>query len=180
MEENNNKNQQTINIDFAENEQNNKNQSDSIDSQSVMKDEDLNTVIAEEKPKKRRGNPQNLTSKNYWATRTKEEMQEIGRKGGKASALSNLRKKTIREIVQAIGDMPVNDKAEVKITYNTAMMLKQYVKAVQGDTKSVELILRVIGCLTNQDPVKVQQILQISFDKDNQTIDVTPEEPDKE
>lgn len=179
MEENNNKNQQTINIDFAENEQNNKNQSDSIDSQSVIEEEKEKTATDQQK-KKKRGNPQNLIkTKGQFSTLDKQRMHEIAVKGAQASAAAKLRNKKLREIAEVIGNMPVSKKADAD-TYNVALIKQQYKKALQGDTRATELIMKLLGALNPVEQVQIQQVLSISFDKDNQTIDVTPEEPDKE
>lgn len=95
----------------------------SNDNQSVIEEPKIKADINEEKPKKRRGNPQNLTSKGYFATLTKEQMQEIGRKGAEASNKVQAKNRKIREIARIIGNTLVDPKNPKSKTYNEALVV---------------------------------------------------------
>ena len=90
---------------------------------------------------------------------TEEQQREFARKGGKASAEARKKKKTFREIVQMIGDLPVKDEKLLKdlkklgidideedITYSFLVNFSQFYKAIKSrDTKSAEYLRDTIG-----------------------------------
>lgn len=99
-------------------------------------------------------NNQNLIS---LATRTTEEKREIGKKGGKASGEARRKKKSFRELISMISDLPVTDSKLSKqleemgikkedITYGLLVNFAQFQKAIkEKDTRSAEYIRDTLG-----------------------------------
>lgn len=98
-------------------------------------------------------NPQNLIPQNK---RTPEERREIARKGQIASTEAKRRKKTFREVMEALLEKEVLDKNGNKIDLLTAISAKQIEKAGKGDTKAFEVIRDTIG----QKPVERVEITE--------------------
>lgn len=97
-------------------------------------------------------------TKNLIPIKTSEEAREKGRKGGKASGETRRRKQTFQLVIQALLDMPLNEKAAEKIkaafpeladdviNYRDAINIKQLEKAiVDGDLSSAIFIRDTAG-----------------------------------
>lgn len=79
---------------------------------------------------------------------TAKEAREKGRKGGIASGKARREKKALREIVEnALATLvkAKQDGKDVQIPAKEAMVLKQVQKALKGDNKSLELLLKLSG-----------------------------------
>lgn len=87
---------------------------------------------------------------------TTEEQRAIAKKGGKASVVSRRKKRTVKELFRAIGDLPVN---EAKIrqqldkmgiprdeqTWEMAVACSALVKAMRTDNpKMLEFVLELL------------------------------------
>lgn len=95
-------------------------------------------------------NEQNLIPNSE---RTQSELREITRKGGVASGRSRRRKKTLREIAQAMGSAEVNVKktaSELKKigmdnSYDCAVVLALYQRAMKGNVRAIEVLAGMLG-----------------------------------
>ena len=98
-------------------------------------------------------NSKNLISNNE---RTPEELREMTRKGGIASGESRRRKKTLREQMEMLLSLPVQDEAtkafieslgieSEEVNNALAITLSMYQEALKGNTKAFELIRDTIG-----------------------------------
>lgn len=99
---------------------------------------------------------ENLRPQN---TRTKEEQREISRKGGIASGKARRRKKTFREIGEALVEASMREGerfnldelerlAELKganLSVKELMFFQQVQKALDGDTKAFEIVRDTMG-----------------------------------
>ena len=72
--------------------------------------------------------------------RTTEEQREIAKNGGKASGVARRRKRDMRTAIRAILDGKHNDKTGVE-----AMAAALFERALQGDPRAVELVLKLAG-----------------------------------
>lgn len=79
---------------------------------------------------------------------TSEEATRNGRKGGIASGKARRERKTIRELVEKALDTIIKTKQngkDVEMTAKEAIVLKQLQKALHGDIKSAEMLIKHIG-----------------------------------
>ena len=90
---------------------------------------------------------------------TPEERREWGRKGGIASGEVTRKKKAMRETLEILLDMPLNNKkcysvdditnfAQLKgknVTVETAILIRQIQKAMSGDLASAEFLRDTSG-----------------------------------
>ena len=86
-----------------------------------------------------------------------EERKRLGSLGGIASGKKRREKRTWKEITNALLDTPLKDgqvdekiqslasAKGLNVTAQTAIVLKQVVKAINGDNKAAEFILTVSG-----------------------------------
>ena len=88
-----------------------------------------------------------------------EEVRELGRKGGIASGEAKRKKKAMRETLEILLDMPLQNKkcydvediqsfAQLKgknISVETAILIKQIQKALQGDLPAAEFVRDTSG-----------------------------------
>ena len=98
-------------------------------------------------------NEQNLKPQN---TRTKSEQREIAKSGGKKSGQSRRKRKAIKEQLELLMSLPVQDekiKAKVEtlgiedknIDNQMLITVALFQKALKGDTKAIELIRDTLG-----------------------------------
>ena len=92
-----------------------------------------------------------------------EERKRLGSLGGIASGKKRREKRTWKEITNALLDTPLKDgqvdekiqslasAKGLNVTAQTAIVLKQVVKAINGDNKAAEFILTVSGGLTENE-----------------------------
>lgn len=106
-----------------------------------------------------RGNVNNLKK-----TLTAEEARELGRKGGKKSGEVRAAKKTMRETLSLLLDLPLKsgdlkDLEKIKslaglsgqnVTVQTALLLAQLKKALAGDNKAFSAIIEIINAPNEQ------------------------------
>ena len=89
-------------------------------------------------------------------TPSTEEAREIGAKGGRASGESRRRKKTLREQMEMLLSLPVQDEqtrdfieslgiSREEVNNALAITLSMYQEALKGNTKAFELIRDTIG-----------------------------------
>jgi hypothetical protein len=102
---------------------------------------------------------------NLKIIRTESEAREKGKKGGIASGESRRRKKTLKELMNSIATMPLQDgkltdidkikslaSAKGKnITVEEAFVLKLTQKALSGDYKAMRLWVELMGEDTSKD-----------------------------
>lgn len=99
-------------------------------------------------------NEQNLTP--FTSGQSREEAVKNGAKGGRASGESKRRKKTLREQMEMLLSLPVQDPATKdfieslgidtnEINNALAITLSMYQEALKGNTKAFELIRDTIG-----------------------------------
>ena len=82
--------------------------------------------------------------------RTKDEQREIARKGGIASGESRRRWRTLRQIAEMLADetlpVPQPDGTTKTLTYDVAMIQRQYQKAIaEGDTQAAKFLTNLLG-----------------------------------
>lgn len=82
--------------------------------------------------------------------RTKDEQREIARAGGKASGEARRRKRTLRQIAEMLADetlpVPQPDGTTKTLTYDVAMIQRQYQKAIaEGDTQAAKFLTNLLG-----------------------------------
>lgn len=104
-------------------------------------------------------NEQNLKPRNL----TSEEATELGRKGGIASGKSRREKKQMKETLELLLSLPLNNGedydieqlqnfADIKdknITVNAAILIKQVQKALKGDNNAINFIRDMVEPKTN-------------------------------
>lgn len=87
--------------------------------------------------------------------RTKEEQREIAKKGGKASGEARRRKRDLKKAFEALLEKNYKDAKGNEISGAEALAMKQFEKALNGDTKAFETIRDTAG----QKPVdKIEQL----------------------
>lgn len=85
-----------------------------------------------------------------------EEARRNGRKGGLASAAARKKKKTIRETLMALRDMPVEDSsyktflkkngvADNEMTYGVLISMSIIKGAFRGNSQMTQLLLKSLG-----------------------------------
>lgn len=126
--------------------------------------------------KKDRPQNKNLIS---LATRTKEERQEIGRKGGLKSGESRKARKTLKESILAMMTQELDPKKLEEMGIDTATLNGDYTmqnavisamfrEALNGDTKAAQLLRDTI----DEAPTTRQEVRQEIISKDDlKTID---------
>ena len=88
--------------------------------------------------------------------RTKEEQKEITQKGGIASGVARRRKRSMREVLKMLKDMPVKDRKIIAqlqaagiddkdMTIGAAMAFSAIVHAMKGNGQMMKLVLDVMG-----------------------------------
>ena len=82
--------------------------------------------------------------------RTKDEQREIATAGGKASGEARRRKRTLRQIAEMLADetlpVPQPDGTTKTLTYDVAMIQRQYQKAItEGDTQAAKFLINLLG-----------------------------------
>ena len=110
-----------------------------------------------------------------------DKQREIRSMGGKASGEAKRRKKAIRETVKAVAAMGVPDKtlkelrqagiSEEDATYQTAIVLKMFHEAMNGNVTAFNAIVNASGEVVNRheltgkdgEPLKVEK--QMSMDE---------------
>lgn len=110
-----------------------------------------------------------------------DKQREIRSMGGKASGEAKRRKKAIRETVQAVAAMGVPDKtlkelrqagiSEEDATYQTAIVLKMFHEAMNGNVTAFNAIVSASGEVVNRheltgkdgEPLQVEK--QMSMDE---------------
>lgn len=97
-----------------------------------------------------------MAGKENLRTPSTEEAREIGRKGGIASGETRRRKKSLREQMEMLLSLPVQDEAtkefieslgidSEEVNNALAITLSMYQEALKGNTKAFELIRDTIG-----------------------------------
>jgi hypothetical protein len=84
-------------------------------------------------------NPENLK------TLTSSEAREIGRIGGIKSGEARRKKRDMKAELLLILDVPIKDKKGHKVPPRRAISLTLLKKALDGDLKTIKLILEIIG-----------------------------------
>lgn len=109
--------------------------------------------------------------------RTKEEVRENARKGGIASGQARRRKKTMREIAKTMGSLGVSsprmaaalEEMGVDNSNEYAVVYSLYKKAISGNVRAIELLLKLVG-----------QSLESQVDIDNTIADTELKKAHKE
>lgn len=92
-------------------------------------------------------NPQNIIPNSE---RTPEERKAIATAGGIASGEARRRKRTLRQIAEMLADetlpVPQPDGTTKTLTYDVAMIQRQYQKAIaEGDTQAAKFLTNLLG-----------------------------------
>lgn len=82
--------------------------------------------------------------------RTKDEQREIATAGGIASGKARRRKRTLRELAEILAErkvaMPQLGGGTEEMTYDVAMIQRQYQKAIdEGDTQAAKYLTNLLG-----------------------------------
>ena len=88
--------------------------------------------------------------------RTKDEQKEIAKKGGIASGVARRKKRSMREVLKMLKDMPVKDRKIIAqlqaagiddkdMTIGAAMAFSAIVHAMKGNGQMMKLVLDVMG-----------------------------------
>lgn len=103
-------------------------------------------------------NEQNLKS---FSERTEKEQREIQQKGGKASGEARRQKRDLRRALEALLDKNMGrNKDGEDVSGAEALALKQFEKALKGDTRAFEVIRDTAG----QKPVEKVMIAEVDQD----------------
>lgn len=109
--------------------------------------------------------------------RTKEEAREISRKGGKASGEARRKKKTMAQIAEKILELSMKPKREVmdvddannltelagqNINVQTAMVLALTKNALEGDCKSIDMLLTLTGQKVEKQELNIKSETPLS------------------
>ena len=113
--------------------------------------------MADNETKKKRGNINNLR------VPTSEQAREMGRKGGKISQERQRRRKSLRELANALLTADVLDDSQAKLlrsmglepTNGAAMLQSMFAKALSGSERASEFLRDTSG----QAPAQVQHII---------------------
>ena len=110
-------------------------------------------------------------------SRTKEEAREISRKGGKASGEARRKKKTMAQIAEKILELSMKPKKEImdvddaknltelagqNINVQTAMVLALTKNALEGDCKSIDMLLTLTGQKVEKQEVSIKSETPLS------------------
>lgn len=110
---------------------------------------------------------------------TPEERAENGRKGGIASGVAKRKKKAMRETLEVLLSMPLNNKkcydveeietfAKLKgknVDVNTAILIKQVQRALSGDLPAAEFVRDTSGQAPSKD-VNIEGTLPVTIIED--------------
>lgn len=99
-------------------------------------------------------NKQNLV---YGNMRSQSEARENGRNGGIASGEARRRKRDLRLAMEALLEKDITDSSGKTVSGAEAIALKQFQKALKGDTRAFEMIRDTAG----QKPIDKVQIQEI-------------------
>lgn len=88
--------------------------------------------------------------------RTKDEQKEIAKKGGIASGVARRKKRSMREVLKMLKDMPVKDRKIIAqlqaagiddkdMTIGAAMAFSAIIHAMKGNGQMMKLVLDVMG-----------------------------------
>ena len=88
--------------------------------------------------------------------RTKDEQKEIAKKGGIASGVARRKKRSMREVLKMLKDMPVKDRKIIAqlqaagiddkdMTIGAAMAFSAIIHAIKGNGQMMKLVLDVMG-----------------------------------
>ena len=89
-------------------------------------------------------NEQNLKGKGF-DSRTTDEQREIAQAGGKASGEARRRKRDIRLALEALLERGIQASDGTILAGAEAIAVKQFEKALQGDTKAFEVVRDTVG-----------------------------------
>lgn len=109
-------------------------------------------------------------------TLSPSEAREQGRKGGLASAAKRREKKTLRELAEIVGQMPVKNPKTIAImqkagfdteqmTNDMAMMLGLQLKAQSGDPSAAKLLSELRGQYSTRvevEPVQPKPLIDLT------------------
>lgn len=107
---------------------------------------------------------------------TSEQAREYGRRGGLASAAKHKEKKTLRELAEIVGQMPVKNPKTIAImqkagfdteqmTNDMAMMLGLQLKAQSGDPSAAKLLSELRGQYSTRvevEPVQPKPLIDLT------------------
>jgi len=118
-------------------------------------------------------NEQNLIPNE---ARTPEERRANARKAGKASGIARAKKKTLRELAEIIGSMPVKNPKTIAImqkagfkdkemTNDMATMLAMQLKSQAGDARAAKLLAEIRGQYSTRvevEPVQPKPLIDLT------------------
>ena len=101
------------------------------------------------------------------------EAREMGSKGGKASGEARRRKKSMRQLAEALLDSKVTDEALLErfeslgfktkgLKISQAMLIGQMLKAMEGDPRCFQAILDLVEPKTEIQPDAVEDLTPIA------------------
>ena len=110
---------------------------------------------------------------NLVPVRSVDEARERGRNGGKASGEARRRKKTMRQLAEALLDSKVTDEALLErfealgfktkgLKISQAMLIGQMLKAMEGDPRCFQAILDLVEPKTEIQPDAVEDLTPIA------------------
>lgn len=110
---------------------------------------------------------------NLVPVRTVDEARERGRNGGKASGEARRRKKTMRQLAEALMDSKVTDEALLErfeslgfktkgLKISQAMLIGQMLKAMEGDPRCFQAILDLVEPKTEIQPDAVEDLTPLA------------------
>lgn len=85
--------------------------------------------------------------------RSKKKARELGAKGGVASGKAKREKKTLRQILDMIGEETIRTTDGKTITKDAAMCIKQFNNAINGDLNAFMAICKLRGELTDKTDI---------------------------
>lgn len=90
-----------------------------------------------------------MNDENLKPYQTANEAREAGRRGGIKSGETRRRKRSMREWAEIIGaverEIELPDGQTMSADYAAEVVLKQFKKAQQGDTKAADFLMRLRG-----------------------------------
>lgn len=97
--------------------------------------------------------------------RPPEEARAIWSKGGKNSGKNAARRRSMREWAQALGTTEIDNIDGDKVERNAVVILKQYEKALKGDTRAAKFIAEILGEYSNNiNILNVGEDIVLKFD----------------
>lgn len=114
-------------------------------------------------------NPQNLTQR----IRSEDEARSKGRNGGIKSGEARRRKKTMRELAEALLDTKIKDEAYLErlkdmgfktkgLKMNEAMIVGQMLKAMEGDPRCFQIVLDLVEPRDEIKPDAVEDLTPLA------------------